>query len=159
MKFNDRGLDTGRRPGLRPNAKRVDLAVLPQQLAGRGNREHAVVKSVPGLVTFHMADKNCDAVPTGQYASMSKPNVRLGCNPVGADDFGKCVPSRDELGRHNPLRTSVRRDLNASLDQSLVVREVAGSRSKMEERDPQFVCQQFTFVRYPCLIQTSGGAC
>src|SRR5215510_99652 len=112
MKLHDGRINAWRRPSLGANSKRINLTVLAQQLAVRRNREHAVVQRVAFLITLHMAPEDCDAMATGHCADVLKPTVRLGGNPISPDDLGKCVSSRDELRRHDPIRTGLRGDLN-----------------------------------------------
>src|SRR5262249_4891965 len=134
-------VDARRRPGLGANPKRVDLAVLAQQLATRRNREDAVVERVPVLITLHVAYENCDLMATRHYAHVLQPSVRLDRNPVSTDDLGERVASRGELGCDDPLRARFRGDRNPLLHEPLVVSDISSPRSKMEERNAEWVRQ------------------
>src|SRR5262245_54365342 len=84
-----------------------------------------------------MAQEDCDAVATSHFANVLNPRVRLDRNPFGPNDFCKCVSGRDELRGDNPLRPSFRDGPNPLLHEPLVVGEIAGPRSKVEERNTE----------------------
>jgi hypothetical protein len=132
--------------------------MLAQQLATRPNREHAVVQRIPVLITLHVPNEDCDPKATGYFANVLQPGVRLGGNPVGANDLGKGVSRRGELGRDNPLRTRFRGDCNPFLHEPLVVREVSGPRSKMEKCDAEWIHQHRWLSSMLVLAAVSSNA-
>src|SRR4051794_931754 len=115
--------------------------MLPQQLPTRRNREHAVVQRILLLITLHVAYEDCDPMAKGHVANALQPGVRLDRNPIGANDLGKCVSRRGELGCDNPLRARFRGDRDPLLDEPLVVSDVSRPRSKMKERNTEWIHQ------------------
>src|SRR5262245_19385361 len=134
-------VDARRRPSLGTDPKRVDLAVLAQQLATRRNREDAVVQRVPALITFHVPYEDCDLMATRHFAHVLQPGIRLDRNPISTNDLGERVARRGELGRDDPRRARFRGDRNPLLHEPLVVVEITGPRSKMEKRNAEWVRQ------------------